>query len=76
MTSDQQAELRREIATLREDADDLRASAEWWRKLYEKAIRRRTERDAAAANKKARDGLGRRFSAFRARMRSVREDKG
>jgi len=55
MTSDQQAELRREIATLREDADDLRASAERWRKLYEEAIRRRTERDEAAATKKALD---------------------
>jgi hypothetical protein len=55
MTSDQQAELRREIATLQEEAEDLRASAGWWRKLYEEAMRRRTEREAAAANKKALD---------------------
>jgi hypothetical protein len=55
MTSDQQAELRREIFVLREDAEDLRASATWWRRLYEEAVRRRAEAEARAANEKALD---------------------
>jgi hypothetical protein len=53
MTSDQQAELRREIAVLREDAEDLRSSAIRWRRLYEEAIQRRAELEAQAASKKA-----------------------
>ena len=53
MTSDQQAELRREIAVLQEDAEDLRASAIWWRTLYERAIRRSAPSDAPDPNKKS-----------------------
>ena len=49
MTSDEQTDLRREITVLREEAEDLRASAVWWRTLYEEAIRRRGELEAAAA---------------------------
>jgi len=51
MTSDEQTDLRREITVLREEAEDLRASAVWWRTLYEEAIRRRggLEAEAAAA---------------------------
>jgi hypothetical protein len=50
MTSDQRSELCREISVLEEEAEDLRASAEWWRTLYEEAIRRRAELEAPAAN--------------------------
>lgn len=52
MTSEQQTELRREIAVLQEDAEDLRASAVWWRTLYERAIRRREPSDRPDLNKK------------------------
>lgn len=51
MRSDQQAELRQEIAVLREDAEDLRASASWWRRLYEAAIQRRADLDAPPSKK-------------------------
>jgi len=36
----QNAALRRHIAALREDNEDLRASALWWKALYEEAQRR------------------------------------
>src|SRR5262245_9621003 len=36
----QDAALRRQIAALREDNEDLRASALWWKALYEEAQRR------------------------------------
>jgi len=52
MTLDQQTELRREIAVLQEDAEDLRASAIWWRTLYERAIRRSELSDKPDLNKK------------------------
>ena len=35
--------VRRENAMLREDNDDLRASALWWKTLYEDALRRLNE---------------------------------
>jgi prefoldin subunit 5 len=38
-------EIRAQVATLREEVSDLRASAEWWRTLYEAAIRRGSERE-------------------------------
>jgi hypothetical protein len=50
MTSDEQTELRREIVVLREDAEDLRASAVWWRTLYEQAIERRDRLEAEPDN--------------------------
>jgi hypothetical protein len=37
--------IRAQVATLREEVSDLRASAEWWRTLYEAAIRRGAERE-------------------------------
>jgi len=36
----QNAALRRQVAALREDNEDLRASALWWKALYEEAQRR------------------------------------
>ena len=36
----QNAALQRQIAALREDNEDLRASALWWKALYEEAQRR------------------------------------
>jgi len=38
------AALQRQIAALREDNEDLRASALWWNALYEEAQRRATSR--------------------------------
>ena len=38
------AALQRQIAALREDNEDLRASALWWQALYEEAQRRRRPR--------------------------------
>ena len=43
MKSDPESALLREIATLQEVVDDLRASAIHWRDLYEAAARRRAE---------------------------------
>ena len=36
----QNAALQRQVAALREDNEDLRASALWWKALYEEAQRR------------------------------------
>jgi hypothetical protein len=40
VTDDEASKLRRENAALREDNEDLRASALWWKALYEEALRR------------------------------------
>jgi hypothetical protein len=40
VAGDEASRLRRENADLREDNEDLRASALWWKALYEEALRR------------------------------------
>jgi hypothetical protein len=40
VTTHEESTLQRQIAALREDNEDLRASALWWKALYEEAQRR------------------------------------
>jgi hypothetical protein len=40
VVTDEESTLRRQVAALREDNEDLRASALWWKALYEEAQRR------------------------------------
>jgi hypothetical protein len=40
VADDEESRLRRENAALRDDNEDLRASALWWKALYEGALRR------------------------------------
>ncbi len=49
----QNAALRRQIAALSEDNEDLRASALWWKALYEEAQRRCADLESSP---KARSG--------------------
>ena len=44
-SDNRESELLREIASLREANEDLRASALWWRQLYDNAIDRSAGRD-------------------------------
>lgn len=48
--------LQREIARLREDNEHLRASAIWWRKLYETAVQGLGALAPAAETKRAAPG--------------------
>lgn len=41
-------QLRRENAELRQDNEDLRASAVWWKTLYEEALRRCSDSEPRA----------------------------
>ena len=43
----QNAALQRQSAALLEDNEDLRASALWWKALYEEALRRCTDLESA-----------------------------
>ena len=50
LATDPTAKLSAEIARLRLDNDDLRASAFWWSRLYEAAIQRATALEAQLAD--------------------------
>jgi hypothetical protein len=47
IVTDEKSTLQRQIAALREDNEDLRASALWWKALYEEAQRRCADLDSS-----------------------------
>jgi hypothetical protein len=64
--------LRREIARLQEERDDLRASAFLWRNLYERAVPHVTERDTTATEDHGRADRAHDFQVRSAAKRNQR----